>query len=179
MNLMTTKHLSPEEMLPSQHLLPALKYDYSALEPGISARTMHLHHDVHHRAYVEKLNAALAGVDELRDVSALWLLCNLDKVPEKIREAVHHNAGGHVNHSLFWRAMRPGPIAQPAGVLREAIERDFGDFESFQAAFDKAGAALFGSGWVWLVRNLQNDDRLEVTTTAGHDHPMMQDCYHC
>jgi len=159
------------------HLLPELPYDYTALEPCISAATLHLHHGKHHAGYVEKLNAALAEAPALQDASALWLLCNLDKVPAAIRDAVHHNAGGHVNHSLFWRAMRAGPKAQPAGLLHDALQRDFGDFEAFQAEFEKQGAALFGSGWVWLVRDLQNDDRLEVITTSGHDHPMMQGRY--
>ncbi len=105
----------------------------------------------------------------------MWLLRNLDKVPAKIRTAVHHNAGGHVNHSMFWRAMKPGASAGPKGQLREAINRDFGSVAAFKTQFEEDGAKLFGSGWVWLARTAQDGGKLEVITTSGHDNPMMQD----
>lgn len=153
---------------------------YAALEPVIDARTMKLHHDHHHAAYVKKLNTALEKFPDFRQYSALWLLRNLNKLPREIRIAVHHNAGGHVNHSLFWRAMKPGAAGEsgaPTGLLLDAINRDFGSVAKFKTQFEKAGAQLFGGGWVWLARTLQNGGKLEVITTTGHDHPMMQHHY--
>jgi Fe-Mn family superoxide dismutase len=164
-----------------KHQLPPLKYDYAALEPCIDARTMMLHHDIHHGGYVEKLNEALDKFPNFRSFSLLWLLRNLDKIPKEIRSAVHHSAGGHVNHSMFWRAMKPAVAGEtapePEGPLRDAIIRDFGCVDEFKLRFEEAGARLFGSGWVWLVRTRQDGGKLEVMTTAGHDHPMMLDRY--
>jgi superoxide dismutase, Fe-Mn family len=161
----------------SKHLLPPLPYDYAALEPHIDARTMMLHHGKHHASYVEKLNTALETFSDLQQKTALWLLLNLDKLPNDIRVAVRNNAGGHVNHSLFWQAMSPVSTISggtPSGPLADAIARDFGSFELFKARFDKAGAMLFGSGWVWLARAQEGGGRLEVITTTGHDNPLMQ-----
>ena len=157
-----------------KHELPNLPYGYEALEPHIDARTMMLHHDKHHGAYVTKLNAALERLPELQERSALWLLLNLDQVPEAVRTAVHHNAGGHVNHSLFWRLMSPNSGGAPSGVLAEAIQRDFGSIEQFKTQFEEAGANLFGSGWVWLARERKAGGKLQVLTTEGHDNPLMQ-----
>ena len=158
-----------------KHQLPPLKYDYAALEPHINARIMKLHHDVHHGSYVEKLNAALEKFPDFRTFSALWLLRNLQKLPAEIRTDVHHNAGGHVNHSMFWRAMKPGAAKEPKGLLRDAINRAFGSLAQFKTRFEEAGAKVFGSGWVWLARSRQEGGKLEVVTTSGHDHPLMQD----
>jgi superoxide dismutase, Fe-Mn family len=161
----------------AKHLLPPLPYDYAALEPHIDARTMMLHHDKHHASYVEKLNTALQPFPELRGKTALWLLLNADQLPQEIRGAVRSSAGGHVNHSLFWRAMSPVSNqggGMPAGPLADAIKHDFGSFDLFKARFDKAGATLFGSGWVWLARAQNDGGRLEVITTSGHDNPLMQ-----
>ncbi|MGB5081295.1 MAG: superoxide dismutase [Burkholderiales bacterium] len=158
----------------TKHLLPPLPYEPGALEPHIDARTMVLHHDMHHASYVAALNSALEAFPELQGRTASWLLLHLSRVPEKIRAAVHHAAGGHVNHGLFWRAMSPKGARAPTGLLAEAIERDFGGFEPFKARFEEAGAKLFGSGWVWLVRAQKDGGRLQVTTTSGHDHPLMQ-----
>jgi len=160
-----------------KHMLPPFPYYHASLEPHIDARTMALHHDQHHASYVANLNSALEQFPELQERTALWLLLNLSKVPEKIRTAVHNNAGGHVNHSLFWRAMSPGTRDGPAGRLADAIKRDFGGLEQFQARFDDAGGKLFGSGWVWLARAQQDGGRLQVCTTSGHDHPLMQGHY--
>jgi Fe-Mn family superoxide dismutase len=157
-----------------KHLLPPLPYEPAALEPHIDARTMLLHHDKHHASYVENLNSALEKFPELQERTAFWLLLNLGKVPQEIRSAVRNNAGGHVNHSLFWRAMSPAARGAPAGPLADAIKRDFGGFERFKARFDDAGAKLFGSGWVWLARAQQDGGGLEVYTTSGHDNPLMQ-----
>jgi len=157
-----------------KHLLPPLPYEPAALEPYIDARTMMLHHDKHHASYVASLNLALEKFPELQESKAFWLLLNLSKVRQKIRAAVRHSGGGHVNHSLFWRAMSPTGGGAPTGLLAEAIKRDFGGFDAFKARFDDAGAKLFGSGWVWLARAQQDGGRLEVTTTSGHDNPLMQ-----
>jgi Fe-Mn family superoxide dismutase len=110
----------------------------------------------------------------LHDRTALWLLLNLSKVPQTARTAVRNNAGGHVNHSLFWRAMSPAASGAPAGPLADAIKRDFGSFEQFKARFAAAGAKVFGSGWVWLARAQQDGGGLRVHTTSGHDNPLMQ-----
>lgn len=157
-----------------KHLLPPLPYDYAALEPHIDARTMRLHHDKHHAGYVANLNAALENFPALRERTAIWLLLNLSQVPEAARTAVHHNAGGHVNHSLLWRAMSPTGGGAPAGLLADAINRNFGSLERFKARFVEAGSNMFGSGWAWLARAEQGGGKLEVCSTAGHDNPLMQ-----
>lgn len=157
-----------------KHVLPPLPYAHAALEPHIDARTMMLHHDKHHASYVANLNAALEKFPDLHQRSASWLLLNLAKVPEAVRTAVRNNAGGHLNHSLFWRIMSPAGGGAPSGLLADAIKRDFGSFERFKAQFDEAGAKLFGSGWVWLARVQKDGGKLQVCTTAGHDNPLMQ-----
>ena len=159
------------------HKLPALPYPHAALEPHIDAQTMMLHHDKHHASYVTGLNAALEHSPQLQTRSASWLLLNLDQIPEDVRIAVRNNAGGHLNHSLLWRAMSPTGNHAPAGLLAEAIERDFGSFEQFKTEFEAAGTKLFGSGWVWLVRTADDGGKLTVSTTTGHDNPLMQGQY--
>jgi hypothetical protein len=121
-----------QEPVPAKHLLPPLPYEYAALEPHIDARTTMLHHDKHHASYVEKLNAALEGFPELQGRTAIWLLLNLIQVPREIRADVRNNAGGHVNHSLFWRAMCPTGSGTPAGPLADAIVREFGSVEQLK-----------------------------------------------
>lgn len=156
-----------------KHLLPHLPYAYAALEPHIDARTMKLHHDKHHASYVANLNSALEKYPELHDRTALWLLLNLDKIPEKARTAVRNNAGGHVNHSLFWRSMSAAGSV-PSGLLVDAINRDFGSLDQFKVQFSQAGEKHFGSGWVWLARAQQEGGELQIYTTSGHDNPLMQ-----
>jgi len=156
-----------------KHLLPPLPYRPAALEPYIDGRTMALHHDKHHASYVANLNSILEDYPELRERSALWLTLHLGDVPKKIRTAVRHNAGGHVNHSLLWRCMSPAPGGAPCGALAHAIERDFESIERFKREFTAAGEALFGSGWIWLARH-GDGGRLEIYTTSGHDNPMAQ-----
>ena len=157
-----------------KHMLPPLPYNHASLEPHIDARTMTLHHDQHHASYVANLNSALAEFPELHERTALWLLLNLSKVPEQARTAIRNNAGGHVNHSLFWRAMSPAASGAPAGPLADAIKRDFGGFGQFKARFAEAGDKVFGSGWVWLARAQQDGGGLQIYTTSGHDNPLMQ-----
>ena len=157
-----------------KHVLPPLPYGRGALEPIIDTRTMALHHGKHHAAYVTNLNLALEKYPELQGRSALWLLRNPVKIPHEIRTAVCNNAGGHVNHSLLWRAMSP-PVGQvPEGPLDYAIKRDFGSLARFEAEFTTAGEKLFGSGWVWLVQNELKGGTLEVMTTSGHGNPLVQ-----
>ena len=158
----------------SKHLLPPLPYGHAALEPYIDARTMMLHHGKHHASYVEKLNTALEIFPDLQQKTALWLLLNLGKLPKDIRVAVRNNAGGHVNHSLFWQAMSASGGGAPSGPLADAIKRDFGGLDQFKARFNEAGERLFGSGWVWLTRTQQDGGKLEVSTTSGHGNPLMQ-----
>lgn len=159
------------------HTLPPLPYDHTSLEPHIDARTMTLHHDKHHASYVANLNAALQKAPELQERSALWLLLNLSKVPQDIRDTVRNNAGGHVNHSLYWLAMSPAASGAPEGLLGEAIDRNFGGFEPFKSQFADAGSKCFGSGWVWLARTHEDGGKLHICTTSGHDNPLMQGHY--
>lgn len=169
--------LTRRESLPAKHLVPPLPYGYAALEPSIDARTMLLHHGRHHASYVEKLNAALEKFPDLQRRTAIWLLLNLIKVPKEIRTTVRQNAGGHVNHSLLWRAMSPTGADAPAGALADAIVRAFGSVERLKTRFAEAGQERFGSGWVWLVRTQPAGGRLQVLSTFGHENPMLQGHY--
>jgi superoxide dismutase, Fe-Mn family len=158
------------------HVLPPLPYATNALEPYIDAKTMELHHGKHHAGYVDKLNAALADYPTLRDRPATWLILNAARLPDAIRTSVCHDAGGHVNHSMFWRGMAPeGNVDgsdEPGNRIADAIKRDFGSLYKFRNEFNEAGAKLFGSGWVWLVRTRDNRDKLAIMTTTGHDNPL-------
>ena len=131
--------------------LPALPYDYDALEPTIDAKTMEIHHDKHHQAYVTNLNAALEGTD-WADRSIEDVIQNLDSIPEDKRAAVRNNGGGHSNHSLFWTIMQPRGGGDPSGALEAAINDAFGDPDQLKAQMNDAGVKRFGSGWTWLVR---------------------------
>jgi Fe-Mn family superoxide dismutase len=135
---------------------------------------MQLHHDNHHAAYVSNLNAALKSASQLHDRSALWLLLNADRVPETVREDVVRNAGGHLNHSLYWKAMSPAGGGAPTGRLAVAIAAEFGSFDRFKVHFAAAGTKQFGSGWVWLVRSEGRGGRLTICTTPGHQNPVTQ-----
>ncbi len=152
------------------HQLPELPYAVSALEPHIDTRTMEIHHGKHHKAYVDNLNKALESAPELAGKAALELIRDLASVPEGIRTAVRNNAGGHVNHTLFWSLMAPGAGGVPSGKLAEAITVTFGSFEAFQEKFQTAGATRFGSGWAWLVLN---HGKLEIGSTPNQDSPFM------
>ena len=150
--------------------LPPLPYAYDALEPHIDSQTMTLHHDKHHAAYVNNLNAAVEKHPELAAKSAEDLLRDLNAVPEDIRSAVRNNGGGHVNHSMFWTIMGPGKGGAPQGALADAIRSTFGDFEAFKKLFADTGTKQFGSGWVWLVR--ARDGKLAVMSTPNQDNPI-------
>jgi Fe-Mn family superoxide dismutase len=150
--------------------VPPLPYDYNALEPHIDEQTMHLHHDKHHQAYVDKANAALEGT-EFADKPIEEILKNLDAIPEGKRTAVRNNGGGHYNHSLFWESMNPAGGGQPAGDLAAAIDSTFGSFDAFKEQFEAAGVNQFGSGWAWLVVDGGN---LAITSSANQDNPISQ-----
>jgi superoxide dismutase, Fe-Mn family len=153
------------------HELPPLPYDYAALEPVIDTATMKLHHDMHHAAYVKNLNAALEKHPNLQSKSAEELLKDLNAVPDDIRGAVRNNGGGHVNHTMFWKIMKPGGGGEPTGAIAEAIKKAFGSFADLKTKFNDAGAKQFGSGWAWVV--LKGSD-LQVMSTANQDNPMSQ-----
>jgi Fe-Mn family superoxide dismutase len=149
--------------------LPPLPYDYAALEPHIDALTMQIHHDKHHQTYVTNLNKAVADQPGLQTLTIEQLVTGLVAVPEAIRATVRNNAGGHLNHTLFWEIMGPGGGA-PSGDLAAAIERDLGGLEAMQTAVNEAGTKRFGSGWAWVV---VKDGVLSVTSTPNQDNPLM------
>jgi superoxide dismutase, Fe-Mn family len=150
--------------------VPALPYDYGALEPHIDEATMRVHHDKHHQAYVDKVNAALEGTewegkpieDVLRDLSSL---------PADKRTAVRNNGGGHYNHSLFWEWLSPDGGGEPDGDLRSAIDSAFGSFDDFKTKFKEAGVNQFGSGWAWLVHD---GSGLAVVSSPNQDNPISE-----
>jgi Fe-Mn family superoxide dismutase len=154
--------------------LPELPYEYNALEPYIDEETMRIHHNKHHGAYVSNLNEALKDYPELQNKTAEELLQNLNQIPETIRTKVRNNAGGHVNHSLFWQIMAPaekGGGVMPKGKLLEAIDKVFGSFDSFKERFTAAGMGRFGSGWAWLV---VSEGKLEILDTPNQDNPLIE-----
>ena len=155
--------------------LPPLPYDYSALEPHIDTQTMQIHHDKHHAAYVNNLNAALQSNTQLASLSVDDLVRRISEVPDNIRTAVQNNGGGHSNHSMFWQIMGPNGGGQPSGDLASAIQQAFGSFEQFKAAFNDAGVKRFGSGWTWLV--VDQSGKLSVMSTANQDSPLTQGLY--
>jgi superoxide dismutase, Fe-Mn family len=152
-----------------KHELPALPYAKDALEPTIDAMTMEIHHDRHHQAYVNNLNAALEKHPEIT-ITLEEMLKNLAGVPEDIRGAVRNNGGGHWNHTFFWDIMTPGGASAPVGSLADAINAAFGSADELKAKMTAAGVGRFGSGWAWLVVN--KDGKLEVVSTANQDTPL-------
>jgi len=152
------------------HKLPELPYSFDALEPHIDARTMEIHHDKHHAAYVSNLNAALEKAPKLQGASLETLVSDLATVPEEIRAAVRNNGGGHFNHSFFWPLMGKGKGGSPVGELAAAIKKELGGFETFQEQFAKAAATRFGSGWAWL--SFGKDGKLLVHSTPNQDTPL-------
>jgi Fe-Mn family superoxide dismutase len=154
------------------HELPPLPYAADALEPHIDARTMEIHHGKHHAAYVANLNKALEGQGELQQKTIAALVSDLAAVPQEIRTTVRNNGGGHINHSLFWKVMKPGGGGEPTGDLAAAIGSTFGSFDDFKTKFGQAGVTRFGSGWAWLF---VKDRKLEIASTANQDSPVMDD----
>jgi superoxide dismutase, Fe-Mn family len=148
--------------------VPPLPYAYDALEPHIDKLTMEIHHDKHHQAYVDKVNAALEGTP-LADAAIEDVLRDLSRVPEDKRTAVRNNGGGHYNHTLFWESMSPNGDGEPSGALADAISSTFGSFSDFQAKLKEAGVNQFGSGWSWLVHD---GSGLAVQGTPNQDNPI-------
>ena len=152
--------------------LPPLPYPFNALEPHIDAKTMEIHHDKHHQAYITNANNALKDHPDLAAKPVDELIANLSQVPESIRTVVRNNAGGHSNHSFFWQIMAPNAGGAPKGKLAEAITATFGSVDAFKEKFQAAGASRFGSGWAWLVVN--KEGKLEITSTPNQDSPIME-----
>jgi Fe-Mn family superoxide dismutase len=151
--------------------LPPLPYAYDALEPSIDTKTMQIHHDKHHAAYVKKLNEAVVSQPSLGQMQIEYILKNLGKVDEPIRRTVRNQAGGHYNHSLFWQMMKPQGGGEPQGELAHALNAKYGSFAAFQTKFNKEAMDVFGSGWAWLVLSGQE---LEIEPTPNQDSPISQ-----
>jgi Fe-Mn family superoxide dismutase len=156
--------------------LPDLPYGYKDLEPYIDEVTMKIHHDKHHQAYIDKLNAALEKYPDLQNKKVEELLADLNSISEEIRMAVRNHGGGHYNHSLFWQWLRP-PVAAgeggmaPTGKLATAIDSTFGNLEGFKEKFTAMALGRFGSGWAWLA---VKDGKLEILDTANQDSPLSE-----
>src|SRR5690349_8771041 len=158
------------------YTLPPLPYPNNALEPHIDALTMKIHHDKHHKAYVDNLNKALEGHSDLQKMSVEDLLRDIDKVPQNIRQAVINQGGGHANHSLFWEVMAKNAGGKPGGELAKAIDEAFGDFDKFQAKMSDAAVKQFGSGWAWLI--VGDGGKLEVVALANQNSPLLPMNHH-
>jgi Fe-Mn family superoxide dismutase len=152
------------------YTLPPLPYANNALEPHIDAKTMEIHHDKHHQAYVDNLNKALDGKG-VKEQSIEDLCRNIESIPADIRAAVRNNGGGHANHSLFWTIMGPNGGGKPGGDLATAIDSELGGFDKFKEEAIKAGVTRFGSGWSWL--SVEKSGKLVVSSTPNQDNPYM------
>lgn len=151
------------------YTLPELGYAYDALEPHFDKMTMEIHHSKHHQTYVNNTNALLEGLPtQLQGLPVEELVAKVSEVPADKQTAVRNNAGGHANHTFFWKGLKKGTIL--SGSLKDAIERDFGSVDNFKAEFEKAAATRFGSGWAWLV---VDGDKLKVVSTPNQDSPLM------
>jgi superoxide dismutase, Fe-Mn family len=153
------------------YTLPALPYEYTALEPHIDEQTMRIHHTKHHQTYVDKLNAALEAHPDFLDLSVEDLMRRFSDVPESAKAAVKNHGGGHANHSLFWTILSPQGGGAPTGALAEAITALSGDETKFKEQFNAAATNHFGSGWAWLVVNAEG--KLEIMATPNQDSPLM------
>ena len=155
--------------------VPPLPYAFDALEPYIDAKTMEIHHDKHHGAYVANVNKALESAPDLQSKTVEELLANnCAIVPEGIRTAVRNNAGGHINHSMFWTILAPSAGGSPTGNIGAAINSEFGSFDTFKEKFSAAATSRFGSGWAWLVKKGAG---IEIISTANQDSPVMDGFY--
>ena len=152
------------------YTLPSLPYAYDALEPHFDKQTMEIHHTKHHQTYVNNANAALESLPEFANLPVEELITKLDQLPADKKTVLRNNAGGHANHSLFWKGLKKGTTLQ--GDLKAAIERDFGSVDNFKAEFEKAAASRFGSGWAWLVQD--RGTKLRIVTTKNQDTPLPQ-----
>src|SRR3989338_7685703 len=153
-----------------KYILPALEYEYDALEPYIDEQTMQIHHTKHHQTYVDKLNAAVKGT-KFENMNINDVLKDLSKVPENLRTVVRNHGGGHANHTMFWQIMAPNAGGEATGAVGDAIKKAFGSFEKFKEEFTNAGLNRFGSGWAWLVVEHGN---LSVVSTPNQDTPLSE-----
>ncbi|MCF7866853.1 superoxide dismutase [Candidatus Woesearchaeota archaeon] len=153
------------------HELPELGYEYDALEPFIDAKTMEIHHSKHHAGYVAKLNAALENApEEFKSISISELIKKISKLPESVQTAIRNNGGGHFNHSIFWDLLKKDVPFE--GELAKAIKAKWGDFDKFKEEFSNVASTRFGSGWAWLVLNM--DGHLAIMSTANQDNPLSE-----
>ncbi|WP_100403240.1 superoxide dismutase [Bacillus sp. FJAT-42315] len=155
----------------SSFLLPKLPYDYDELEPFIDGRTLEIHHGKHHATYVNNLNHALEGYEDLQEKSLDYLLSHLSELPKEIQTAVRNNGGGHYSHSLFWALMSPNGGGEPNGDIAKVIDHYFNSFDNFQDKLSQAAISRFGSGYGWLV---MDGEELSVMSTANQDTPLME-----
>jgi len=153
------------------HSVPPLPYDYAALEPHIDEQTMRIHHDKHHAAYVNNLNAALEKHPQLQSKSVEDLVKGVNSLPDDVKGPVRNNGGGHINHTMFWEIMGPGKGGEPTGPIGDAIKSTFGDFEKFKTQMNEAGVKRFGSGWAWLI---DAGGKLVIESSANQDSPLME-----
>lgn len=156
------------------YVLPPLKFPYDAFEPVIDEATMRLHHDKHHQAYVNGVNAALEKHPEWLGLTIEEVLRRLPEIPEDIRQTVRNQGGGHANHQFFWKIIIPQGPGKPSGELAQAIDRDFGSFDHFKTQFEEAGMKHFGSGWVFLVCKPKNNFKLEILTLPNQESVLQQ-----
>ena len=152
------------------HTLPPLPYPTDALEPHIDKMTMEIHHGKHHNAYVTNLNAAIEKAPDLASKSLEDLVKGINSVPESVRTAVRNNAGGHLNHSMFWLIMGPKAGGAPTGAIADAINSSFGSFDKFKEQFKAAAVGRFGSGWAWVI---DQGGKLAIESTPNQDNPLM------
>ena len=151
--------------------LPELPYDYDALAPFINGDIQHLHHDKHHRTYVDTLNKALEKYPDWQNKTIEELVTSLDQIPEDIRMVVRNHGGGHINHSMFWVMMAPKKGQEPSGTLKDKLQHSFGDLKTFKEQFAANAAKVFGSGWQWLI---VDNGELKLMSTPNQDTPLTQ-----
>jgi Fe-Mn family superoxide dismutase len=166
------KYIREKKENKMSHSLPKLPYSYDALEPFIDQKTMEIHHQKHHNAYVTKLNGALEGSSDWQGKEIEEIIKNLNQLPENIRTAVRNNGGGHYNHALFWNIMGPNAGGEPVGNIAGDIDNTFGNFDVFKEEFSNAAVNRFGSGWAWLV--LTSEGKLSIHSTPNQDNPISE-----
>jgi len=152
--------------------LPALNFSTDALEPHIDGRTMEIHHGKHHQTYINNLNNALEGNEQLLSQSIEQLISDISSLPEAVQGAVRNNGGGHANHTFFWETLSPSGGGLPSGPLADTISSSFGNFDAMKESFAKAALTRFGSGWAWLIQ--RSDGTLAITSTPNQDSPLME-----
>lgn len=149
--------------------LPSLPYSYNALEPFFDEKTMKIHHQKHHQAYIDNANCALKDLPEFSNLSSVELIRKLKYLPEHKKNILRNNCGGHINHSLFWSFLKKNTILQ--GSLKNALENNFSSISEFKNNFEKISISHFGSGWIWLIKK---NNSLSIVSTANQDNPLME-----